>query len=131
MLAPAVATKVRPIKAWLSTGGKPQILGSFFFRWVVFIFDRVVETNLEAMDQPVHTTNRDEKSGCSLVKLDCPVAFVIYIEPWDSLNRTSLFHQPFRNRAAEIGRRRALEAKMFNLLTGKSALDAQMFLMGR
>ena len=113
----------------LSAGGEPQILGSFLFRWVVFIFDRVIETNLEAMDQSVHTTNRDEKSGCSLVKPDCPMAFVVDIETRDSFDCAPLLHQPFCYRAAEVGRWRTFEAKPFDLLTGQSAFDTQMLLM--
>ena len=114
----------------LAGRGQREILRSHFFRWVILILDRRIQTNLQAVDQAVNLPKGDDDARCTLVELDRPLPIVIDVKTGYALYGIAPLYQLLRQRAAHPGRRRALETIALDLFIRQSPYRAQMLPVG-
>ena len=111
----------------LPSGGQRQILRPLLIRRVVFVPDRMVQPDLQSMEQTVHAAQRDQDARCARVEFDGPLSIVVYIEAGNTLYAAALIDQALRQCPAKSGGWGALEPKAVNIVVRQSPYRPQMF----
>ena len=113
-------------------GRKPDVFGSCLIRRIIFLLERNIQKDLQAVYHTVVSHSRNQNPCVFSVEVHGPAPAVIQIKAGHSLHLASLFHQPLGNGAAKEWGWSTLEPNPVDLFIRQSPFwGVQMVAVGR